>query len=145
MSRPKAPRARRAPPPAALPGPLPRTGALGGLRRIADQASTFQKIAAAVIAAIGLAGLCATAVTRYAPWAWAADVERRQTAIEGKIDTLSIIVLQSQVADAETRMAALEAKRARGQLTEAEAEYLRATRRRLDELTRQLQAIGRKP
>jgi len=83
-------------------------------------------------------------VTRYAPWAWAADVERRQTVIEGKIDTLSSVVLQSQAADAEQKIAALEAKgRGRGGLTEVEAEYLRGQRRRLNDVNRQLQTLSR--
>jgi hypothetical protein len=126
-------------------GPPPRArGLLGSLKTIAAQASTFQKLAAATIAAISLAGVMATMVTRYAPWAWAADVERRQTAIEGKIDTLSSIVLQSQAADAEQKIAALEAKgRSRGGLTEVEAEYLRGQRRRLNDVNRQLQTLSR--
>ena len=132
------------------PSPLPPPvraqgrGIFGSLKTIATQASTFQKLAAATIAAISLAGLLATMVTRYAPWAWAADVERRQTAIEGKIDTLSSIVLQSQAADAEQKIAALEAKgRSRGGLTEVEAEYLRGQRRRLNDVNRQLQTLSR--
>jgi len=122
----------------------PRRGVVGRFRQLADRASTFQKFAAAILAGVALAGLVVTGITRYAPWAWAADVERRQQAIETKLDTLATVVLQSQIADTETRIAALEAKaRSRAGLTAAEAEYLRAQRWRLDALTRQLQGISK--
>jgi hypothetical protein len=118
---------------------------VGGLQHLAATASTFQKIAAAVIALISLVVLSATTVSRYAPWAWAADVEVRQRAIERKIDTLSEVVLQSQISDTEARIAELEAKARTLKITPTEAEVLRAQRRRLEALDRQVRGLGTRP
>jgi len=124
--------------------PLRGTGVVGTFRHLADRASTFQKLGAAIIVAVSLLGLMGAAITRYAPWAWASEVNKRQTAIESKVDTLSSVVLQSQVADAENKIATLEAKAAGKQgLTDVEAEYLRGQRRRLNDLNLQLQLLSK--
>lgn len=113
---------------------------LWGIRHVAERASTFQKITAAILAAVALIGLVVTGVTQYAPWAWAGDVKR----VEQKIDTLSVVVLQGQVADVENKIAALEQVKTKGLLTETEAEYLRAQYRRRTDLNGQLEEIFRK-
>lgn len=118
--------------------PVAGTGTLHNLKRLAEQASTFQKLAVAVIAGITLTVLLVTTVNRYAPWAWASDV----IATNAKVDFLSTIVLQSQIEDTENRIAQLEVKaRTKGGLTSVEAEYLRAKKNRLAELRRQLESL----
>ena len=138
MSKPKG--RKPTPAPVAPSAPARRPGLVGGLQHLATQASTFQKIAAAVIALISLTVLSATTVSRYAPWAWASDV----VVMNSKVDLLTTVVLQSQIEDTENKIAALEAKRGKVGLTDGEAEYLRAKRRRLDELNMQLRGVGKK-
>jgi hypothetical protein len=61
-----------------------------------------------------------------------------------KVDLLTTIVLQGRIEDTERTIASLEIKRGKVGLTNDEAEYLRANRRRLEELKGQLQAIGKR-
>jgi hypothetical protein len=112
----------------------------GLFRRLAEEASTFQKFAAAITAGITLVVLLAVTITKYAPWAWASEVIVMNT----KVDLLTTIVLQGRIEDTERTIASLEIKRGKVGLTNDEAEYLRANRRRLEELKGQLQAIGKK-
>jgi hypothetical protein len=118
-------------------------GMMKSLRHVAEQASTFQKIAGAIVVGVGLLGLLVTGINNYAPWAWAGDVERRQNAIESKLDILSTAVLEAQLEDAEAKIGVLDAKgRTKVGLTDVEAEVLRAKKRRVNQLNDQLKAIS---
>ena len=120
-----------------VPSAPPPPGFWRSVREYGERASGLQKIGAFVIVAVAVAGLLATGVTRYAPWAWAGDVRR----VEQKVDTLTLAVLQSARVDTENKIAGLEGKRAKAGLTPVEDEYLRVQYRRLGDLTKDIDAV----